>query len=175
MSLNWWLNEYLNKLLMNGRNPASFDMVNIPLFTGFHTCRVVFSPDFWTIKQYETPWPLALGPSATRCMPWAGLSSISSLAFSRIPRLYYALNFNDLEYRKVAVFFSTGNEFSFPKQCLVSMLLVFHGVMSNRWLRQPLSQANGKMLVYQWFLSLYVEPFEFCPSPPPLSDKMRNP
>jgi len=24
-----------------GRNPAPIDMVNIPLFTGFHTCQVV--------------------------------------------------------------------------------------------------------------------------------------
>ena len=30
------------------RNPAPFDMANMPLFTRFHTSQVVFSLDFWT-------------------------------------------------------------------------------------------------------------------------------
>ncbi len=34
---------------VDGRNPAPVDMVNIPLFTGFHTCQVV--QDFWTINS----------------------------------------------------------------------------------------------------------------------------
>ena len=35
---------------VDGRNPAPVDMVNIPLFTGFHTCWVV-AWDFWTINS----------------------------------------------------------------------------------------------------------------------------
>ena len=56
--------------------------------------------------------------------------------FGKDSKKYYALNFNDWIPKSTRL--STVNEFSFPKiskACLVS-ILVFHGVMSNRWLRQ---------------------------------------
>ena len=36
----------------DGRNPASVDMVNIPVFTGFHTCQVVAVAGFLNHQQY---------------------------------------------------------------------------------------------------------------------------
>ena len=55
--LGWWNT-------VDGRNPAPGDMVNIPLFAGFHTSRVVVW-DFFH-QQYCFIWPNSLGI----CLSW---------------------------------------------------------------------------------------------------------
>ena len=60
--------DYLNEIIVvDGRNPAPVDMVNIALFTGFHTCQVL--QDFFH-QQY--------GASVRRC--W--MHSLQPLTFS---------------------------------------------------------------------------------------------
>ena len=47
----WQVWFHWNSNTVDGRNPAPVDMVNITLFTGFHTCQVV--QHFWTINSMD--------------------------------------------------------------------------------------------------------------------------
>ena len=43
--------KYSKPNTVDGRNPAPVDMVNIPLFAGFHTCQVV--QEFFRQQSHE--------------------------------------------------------------------------------------------------------------------------
>ena len=51
---------------VDGRNPAPVNMVNIPLFTGFHTCWVVVW-DFFH-QQYHKFVPIIIADSYRKCL-----------------------------------------------------------------------------------------------------------